>query len=82
MMIRTTLNDEQIAELKNAIDCIRKSREILTNLAGPCCYAKGEIRTPLCEKFMQKALALNSMMYDLMDSYEGIMNYKKHVNQK
>ena len=82
MMIRTTLTDDQITKMKAAIDCIQKARDLLTDLAGPCDYIKGEIRTPLKEKFMQKALALNPMMWDLMDSYEGIMNYKKHINRK
>jgi hypothetical protein len=82
MMIRTTLTDDQIAQMKAAIDCIRQARDLLTDLAGPCYYANGEIRTPLREKFMMKANALNPMMWDLMDSYEGIMNYKKHINKQ
>ena len=79
MMIRTTLTDEQIAKMAAAIDCIRKARDLLTDLAGPCDYIKGEIRTPLCDKFMQKALALNPMMWDLMDSYDGCVKYKQHI---
>ena len=82
MMLRNTMTDDQIAEMKAAIDYIRKARDLLTDLAGPCCYAKGEIRTPLCEKFMMKANALNPMLWDLMDSYDGIMNYKNHINRK
>jgi hypothetical protein len=82
MMIRTTLTDDQIAQMKAAIDCIRQARDLLTDLAGPCYYANGEIRTPLREKIMNKAMALQPMMWDLMDSYEGIMNYKKHINKQ
>ena len=82
MMLRNDMTDDQIAQMKAAIDCIQRARDLLTDLAGPCDYMKGEIRTQLCDKFMQKALALNPMMWDLMDSYDGIMNYKKHINQK
>ena len=82
MMIRTTLTDEQIAKFKEAIDCIRKAQDILTDLAGPCDYSKGESRTMLKQKFMHDALTLQPLTWDLMDSYEGIMNYKKHINRK
>lgn len=82
MMIRTTLTDEQIAKLKDAIDAIRNARDTLTELAGPCDYSKGEVRTMLKDKFMNKAMALQPMMWDLMDSYEGIMNYKKHISKQ
>ena len=82
MMIRNTLTDDQIAQMMTAIECIQQARDLLTDLAGPCDYAKGEIRTPLCSKFIKKALDLNPMLWDLMDSYEGIMNYKKHINRK
>jgi hypothetical protein len=81
MMIRTTLTDEQIVKFKEAIDAIRNARDILTKLAGPCDYTKGEKRTMLKDKFMNKAMSLQPMMWDLMDSYEGIIKYKNHISK-
>lgn len=82
MMIKTTLTDEQLVKFKEAITLIRNAGEILTELAGPCDYTKGETRTMLKETFMNDALTLQPIIWDLMDSYEGCVKYKQHINQK